>query len=221
MEGKWRFLGLCVAAAYLIAVRPAHAGYTHYFTWKAAPSADSLKVCVAEMKQIIASRAVVVAGPDGNGKPTLAFDRIGFNGRRDDAHEPFIFPGEPGFNFCKTEAKPYDEVVVACLFVARDHFPASQLEIASDGQDDPSAFDAGRESFEKCLSRKAKDLFASGSVAADTGDEKTSDTGDAKRAGAGSEKAIPRWGVFVVVVVAVAVVGIWLLRTRMATRRAE
>ncbi|HVH45244.1 MAG TPA: hypothetical protein VM925_22985 [Labilithrix sp.] len=33
----------------------------------------------------------------------------------------------------KTAQNPYDEVVVACLFVAKDHFPYDVLEISSDG----------------------------------------------------------------------------------------
>ena len=66
-----------------------------------------------------------------------------FNGKGDNAHEPFIFPGESGFNFCKTAYKPYDTVVVACLFVARDYFAPDQLEIASDGEAEENAFDEG------------------------------------------------------------------------------
>ena len=72
------------------------------------------------------------------------------------AHEAFIFPGENGFNFCKTQWKPYDAVVIACLFAARDYFSPDQLEIASDGEDDPDAFEAGRQLYAEtfCASQK-------------------------------------------------------------------
>jgi hypothetical protein len=59
--------------------------------------------------------------------------QVDFNGVGDNAHEPFEFPGEEESNACKTEFKPYDEVVTACLLVAHDHFPSSVLTIASDG----------------------------------------------------------------------------------------
>jgi hypothetical protein len=111
----------------------AHAGYTHYFTWHQKPDDAALKACVGEMRRIIETRTNILAGPDGLGTMVIDPSHVDLNGIGDDAHEPFVFPGELGFNFCKTEGKPYDAVVTACLLVARDHFSSSILAIDSDG----------------------------------------------------------------------------------------
>lgn len=45
--------------------------------------------------------------------------QVRFNGVDDDAHETFNFSvNKEGFNFCKTNTKPYDDVVCGCLYVA-------------------------------------------------------------------------------------------------------
>jgi hypothetical protein len=45
---------------------------------------------------------------------------VKFNGVDDDAHETFFFNiKKTGFNFCKTNAKPYDVVVCGCLYIAK------------------------------------------------------------------------------------------------------
>lgn len=66
---------------------------------------------------------------------------ISFNGIGDDAYEPFAFPlvdpGASEIQFVKTEWKPYDEVVVACLIAARDHSRPDVLTIESDGDWSP------------------------------------------------------------------------------------
>jgi len=119
----------------------AAAGYTHYFTWKHPPDDASLKDCVADMNRLIEARKSILVSPDLRdsipGSPKLNGTNVDFNGIGENAHEPFVFPfvfpDHSSFNFCKTEWKPYDEVVTACLIVARDHFPPSTLEIKSDG----------------------------------------------------------------------------------------
>lgn len=46
--------------------------------------------------------------------------QVRFNGVDDDGHETFNFRlSNDGFNFCKTNTKPYDEVVCGCLYVAK------------------------------------------------------------------------------------------------------
>ena len=113
------------------------AGYTHYFTWHEKPKDAELKACVGEMNLLIEVRKSMLVSPDVEGAVPgslkLETMHVDFNGIGDDAHEPFVFPGTDGFNFCKTAYKPYDEVVTACLLVARDHFPPSVLSISSDG----------------------------------------------------------------------------------------
>jgi len=115
----------------------AYAGYTHYFTWHQAPEEAALKQCVAEMNRLIEYRKSMMVSPDEPGSipGSLKLDssRVDFNGIGEEAHEPFVFPGRTGFNSCKTAYKPYDEVVTACLLVARDHFFPSVLSSSSDG----------------------------------------------------------------------------------------
>jgi len=121
---------------------PAFGGYTHYYTWKKPPDDDGIKACVADMNKVIEARKSILVSPDlpesTPGSLKLSSTNVDFNGIGDNAHEPFVFPyvfpEHAPFNFCKTAWKPYDEVVTACLIVARDHFPPSVLEISSDGE---------------------------------------------------------------------------------------
>jgi hypothetical protein len=145
----------------------AHAGYTHHFTWTQKPDPAALRACVADMKRVLDARRHLVAGIDGRGAPTVTGSAIQFNGKgEEDSHEPFIFPGQElpgapaalaGFHFCKTNGKPYDEVVTACLLVARDHFPTSVLKIDSDGEWDD--WQAGVKLYTEVFGRNPKNPF--------------------------------------------------------------
>ena len=70
-------------------------------------------------------------------------------------HEPFVFPGRAGFNFCKTNGKLYDAAVTACLLVARDHFSPDELKIDSDGQWEDGDWNAGAKLYQQVLGRAA------------------------------------------------------------------
>lgn len=57
---------------------------------------------------------------------------VRFNGVDDDAHETFYFSVfKTGFNFCKTNVKPYDDVVCACLYIAKLIF-GDDIEVNQD-----------------------------------------------------------------------------------------
>jgi hypothetical protein len=61
---------------------------------------------------------------------------IMFNGLgEEEGSETFIFPGKLGFNFCKTQHWPYDDAVLACLFVAAEYFPDKVLGVHATGED--------------------------------------------------------------------------------------
>ena len=60
---------------------------------------------------------------------------VRFNGVGDDAHETFVFSKKSGLNFCKTQRKPYDAVVCACLLTAVNIF-GSDISFSSDGDND-------------------------------------------------------------------------------------
>jgi hypothetical protein len=131
----------------------ARAGYTHYFVWHQKPDDAALKACVGEMRRIIEARTNILAGPDGTNAIEIDSSHVDLNGIGDDAHEPFVFPGALGFDFCKTDGKPYDEVVTACLLVARDHFPSSILSIDSDGSWSDGDWNGGIELYRSVLGR--------------------------------------------------------------------
>jgi hypothetical protein len=146
-------LFLCAACVTLAATPEALAGYTQYFTWQQPPDEARLKACIKDMSRVVAAAGNLLAGPDETGSPVVQPLSIAFNGRGMEAHEPFVFPGLPGFNFCKTAGKPYDAAVTACLLVARDHFPSATLVIASDG--DWNDWSDGAELYQKAFGRPA------------------------------------------------------------------
>ncbi len=134
----------------------ADAGYTHYWTWHQKPSDTELKACVDEIRRIVGVRTNILVGPDGSSSVILDTAHVDLNDIGDDAHEPFVFPGELGFNFCKTEGKPYDAVVTACLLIARDHFPQSTLSISSDGSWTDGDWQEGTKLYASVLGRSAR-----------------------------------------------------------------
>jgi hypothetical protein len=105
--------------------REAVAGYTHVWVFKETPDPALVAKATEAMRKVIAKRPNLVEVAPG--------DALKFNGKGDLAQEDFVFPGRVGTNAVWTEKKPYDEVVTACLLVARDYFTKEQLELKSDG----------------------------------------------------------------------------------------
>jgi hypothetical protein len=164
------FSALVVLVSALTWPRSAHAGYTHYWRWKKEPATEEVDRAVAEMLRLALARASILEiDTTRDGSPALqsfgdggtSFRSIVFNGRGRDAYETFGFPlapftaDRPSFQFVKTGQNPYDEVVVACLFVAKDHFPYDILEISSDGS--AAEWAAGARLYAEVLGRKPKE----------------------------------------------------------------
>lgn len=112
-------------------------GYTHYWDNGRALTADEAIGIEVDIRSVLQATNVPVAGADGTG--SVAFGDgdsmiVSLNGieEGDACHETFYFPGDAGFNFCKTAYKPYDEVVTAILIIAADRAPGA-FEISSDG----------------------------------------------------------------------------------------
>ena len=137
------FCLLLTLLAFLFVNQAVHAGYTHYWTWHHKPHEETLKKCISKMRQLVGTGDKLLAGPDGTGSPVIQEASLVFNGVGQQAHEPFVFPGRVGFNFCKTQFKSYDKFVVACLLVASDYFPPHILTIRSDGQWSDGDWQAG------------------------------------------------------------------------------
>lgn len=159
MRDAKRFVKVLFCALSICSLCPsARAGYTHYFTWQQQPDGKALEGCVQEMNLVIQSRKSLLVAPDEPGAQPGALKmggtNVDFKGIGNDACEPFVFPGTNGFNFCKTAGNRYDEVVTACLIVARDHFPASVLAISSDGSWED--WEDGAKLYSSVLGRRAK-----------------------------------------------------------------
>jgi hypothetical protein len=108
-------------------------GYTHYWVHKRNFTVPQWQEIVSDLKTIVDHarnvEGIVLADFNGDGgtSPQFGDDRIAFNGLGDDAHESFIVnrkvaplkshqsKDRRGWDFCKTERKPYDVVVTACL----------------------------------------------------------------------------------------------------------
>jgi hypothetical protein len=164
-------LAFAMFAATLTLTRFAVAGYTHYWKWKVVPDEKRLEACVADIDKLADSmRPILVDRENHTGAAAMfrgrtpfldagALPDVAFNGVGADAHETFSFPlakdGAPSFQFVKTQWKPYDVVVVASLIAARDHFPATDLEITSDGTWEQE-WVAGAQLYERVLARKAR-----------------------------------------------------------------
>jgi hypothetical protein len=115
-------------------------GYTHYWNKKKHWPPAKVSAAIQDMVEVIRRCELPLA--DGHGEPgtepVIGPDFIAFNGVGELSHETFLFPGvspppySPDFAFCKTDRKPYDTIVVACLLVAKHHLGAA-IEVRSDG----------------------------------------------------------------------------------------
>ena len=91
-----------------------------------------------DVQAVIEHTSVKLAGWNGTGDPDVSMGHhvhVSLNGseEREEDYETFTFPGEAGFNFCKTQYRPYDEVITAILIVAAHHAPGA-VEVSSDGR---------------------------------------------------------------------------------------
>ncbi len=119
-------------------------GYTHY--WNYDPEnffgvgKDPGKVvpliveAAREIVKIAQSQGIQIEGRNGDSDDCLVGLRnlVFLNGIAEKGHETFVFPGDTGFNFCKTARKPYDVIVIAILAIA-EYYAPTVFKIDSDG----------------------------------------------------------------------------------------
>ena len=112
-------------------------GYTRYYkvTGQIDPqkfekySEDCQIICDEITKQFGGG----LADWEGEGEPEFTTDEVRFNGIGDDAHETFALTKlSKGFGFTKTQRKPYDRHVLACLLLAKEYF-GENIQVSSDG----------------------------------------------------------------------------------------
>jgi hypothetical protein len=112
-------------------------GYTRYYRveGKIDPIKfkDYSKDCKMVCEEITKQTGHGIAGWDGEGEPRFEDEGISFNGVGDLSHETFgLSPQTTGFNFTKTQRKPYDKHVLACLILAKQYF-GDNIKVSSDG----------------------------------------------------------------------------------------
>jgi hypothetical protein len=104
-------------------------GYTHYFTIKEVPPQE------AQDKVLRAAKAIVDYAKTelGLAIEDLSDTVININGAPPEDYETFYVDfSELGFGFCKTNLRPYDQVVVAIL-MAMDTIMGDYVDVSSDG----------------------------------------------------------------------------------------
>jgi hypothetical protein len=114
-------------------------GYTHY--WRSDPAAVVAHPRFNELMQLMR----IAAQFPHDYEVTLRYQNASVagtpvkvlmvNGVGDKEHEDFVFPPREAFDFCKTACKPYDEVVTACLTLAK-HVLGDVIKVYSDGDPD-------------------------------------------------------------------------------------
>jgi len=108
------------------------AGFNEPGAWRTFPNPDQPIPCQGA--------AIRIAGGDGTGRPEFTTEHIILNGAGKESYETFHLTRKPwlregekeSFDFCKTEYRPYDAVVVSILHVARTVAP-QKIKVSSDG----------------------------------------------------------------------------------------
>lgn len=113
------------------------AGYTHYWEIKAVPTPFEWAHLMSATKKILAGAkkaGIVVRGGMGTGAPEVKVDGIWLNGdeQTGEDYETFNLEPQVDTNFCKTEHRPYDDVVVSILAAAKVIL-GKKIVVSSDG----------------------------------------------------------------------------------------
>jgi len=97
-------------------------GYTQYWNTSTDATPEAYKTLMNVATAIIPLSSAIICGGNGEGLPEINKDEIWLNGsaKEDCDYETFAIEFNSGENgFCKTEHRPYDEVVVAILIAGK------------------------------------------------------------------------------------------------------
>lgn len=119
-------------------------GYTHYWEKVKDFPDERFALFTQDVKRIIETTDVPLRMEfDTDHPPLVTEEAIHLNGVEEDGHETFgIVRDIPGFDFCKTNRKPYDVVVCACLIALKNRLKGA-IRVASDGDDELGSPDCG------------------------------------------------------------------------------
>lgn len=118
-------------------------GYTHYWRNPQGFTNDQWKLARELADAIIRVSSVPVQYEyDVSDPPRIDDGAIRFNGVDEDGHETFFVQyGPREFEFCKTARKPYDEIVVAMLFMLEHVNPSFSWSSDGDSEDHQGGYD--------------------------------------------------------------------------------
>ena len=105
-------------------------GYSHGYTLNRDLTEVERSNYVHRMLKLIA-----VAASEAHIDTTVRFVETGeivINGTAPHDYETFAFTGKEGYEFCKTNRRPYDALVVALIALLRSLFPDA-VDITTDG----------------------------------------------------------------------------------------
>jgi hypothetical protein len=130
---------------------------THYFVRPPILDPTAFAAFAADVRKVMDATpsGVVLCGRDAIGLPHVTSAVVAFNGDRTNGldHEPFVveqtYTLRPPsrmrdgvfFDFCKTHGKPYDLVVVACLYAFIRRFPNCKFTSDSNLEELKPGFD--------------------------------------------------------------------------------
>lgn len=124
-------------------------GFTRYWTIKRKIPQDKFNKFIDYAKIVVdynTTQGIKLGDASGENVPEFNKELIALNGVGDDSHESFIIRRVPkickwdrsndGWEFCKTNAKPYDRVVFELLYIAHQIFGDDYIEYNGDDDGD-------------------------------------------------------------------------------------
>ena len=111
-------------------------GYTRYWNRTEKKIDADLIIKVCEVIADCDKKGIMIRNGWGEGNPIVTLDCISINGDKtnDLWHETFFIDDNTGFNFCKTEEKPYDYAVREILKYAEEN--GFVTDVQDDGDND-------------------------------------------------------------------------------------
>ena len=138
-------------------------GYTHYYRQSKNFTDTEWGNLQAKVKTIFdyaKTNKIEIDDQDG-GEPICddKTDLILFNGVGENSHETFVINKEMrrDFDFCKTQEKPYDLIVMLVLLAIKEVAPAV-MKISSDGDWDHE-WKSGQEAYKTLFGTEFEELF--------------------------------------------------------------
>lgn len=132
-------------------------GYTHYMRdLKVNP------VLAQAVREIVAESDCFIGNGFGEGEPVITDTEIILNGDASqmlDGETFYLAQSYDGFNFCKTNRKPYDEVVGAILICAICSGAEGYESISSDGTIEEIEWQKALNLYERCFGRLSEEEF--------------------------------------------------------------